>query len=433
MTPQSHFFVIAPIAAAREAELRGLLDSMNARPGHASADNPLVPFAALDTIHFARFVIVDDQTLDDTLVYGGPRPTPRPGLAFAGEIDGDLDTFFRRIAEVAGPGLGALFGCCEGFAPGGDLAEWLRRHHVPAAASYVNWVGRTVVRVKEDAALFAAVQDHLAREWPVLSTQPAHAVHLRLRALVWEDVAAGRLTLSPEAPTPLDWRLRTLAHRIGMPLLLVAASPVLVPLGLAGLLQLRRAEQTDPELCPRTPPAHVAALAAVEDFDVTNSFSAMGSLKPGLVRRWATIALLWAINFAARHVFTKGRLARVRTIHFARWVFLDHRTRVIFLSNYDGSLESYMDDFINKVGFGLNLSFSHGIGYPRTRWLVGGGSDDERKFKEYLRRHQIPTQVWFRAYPGLTAVDLERHALVRRGIEAAQLGGQQAREWAELL
>ena len=64
---------------------------------------------------------------------------------------------------------------------------------------------------------------------------------------------------------------------------------------------------------------------------------------------------------------------------------------------------------------------------------LSGGSDDERKFKEYLRRHQIPTQVWFRAYPGLTAVDLERHALVRRGIEAAQLGGQQAREWAELL
>ena len=46
-------------------------------------------------------------------------------------------------------------------------------------------------------------------------------------------------------------------------------------------------------------------------------------------------------------------------------------------------------------------------------WLIGGGSSDERKFKEYLRRHQMPTQVWYRGYPGLTAVDLERHALVR--------------------
>ena len=38
------------------------------------------------------------------------------------------------------------------------------------------------------------------------------------------------------------------------------------------------------------------------------------------------------------------------TIQFARWVFLDGGKRVIFTSNYDGSLDSYMDDFINKVG-----------------------------------------------------------------------------------
>ena len=29
-----------------------------------------------------------------------------------------------------------------------------------------------------------------------------------------------------------------------------------------------------------------------------------------------------------------------------------------------------MDDFINKVGFGLNVVFSDGVGYPRTRWLL---------------------------------------------------------------
>ena len=83
---------------------------------------------------------------------------------------------------------------------------------------------------------------------------------------------------------------------------------------------------------------------------------------------------------------------------------------MIFLSNYDGSLESYMDDFINKVGFGLNVVFSNGIGYPRTRLAdLEAAASDERKFKEYLRRHQMPTQVWYKAYPGLTAVDLERN------------------------
>ena len=199
------------------------------------------------------------------------------------------------------------------------------------------------------------------------------------------------------------------------------------------MIQLRRLEKTDPELCSRTDPAYANGLALIEDHDVSNQFSAMGSLKPGIVRLWTTRLVLVAIDYAARHLYTRGRLARVRTIHFARWVFLDARKRVIFLSNYDGSLESYMDDFINKVGFGLNVVFSNGIGYPSTDWLICGGCHDERKFKEYLRRHQMPTQVWYKAYPGLTANDLERNVHVREGFDTAALSGRTADEWVALL
>ncbi|HUU34272.1 MAG TPA: hypothetical protein VMW48_09410 [Vicinamibacterales bacterium] len=433
MTPQTQVYVTAPIAPDKEQELRRLLESMNAGPGEVRPDNPLFPFAAFDTIHFARWLIVDDKTQDDTAIDGGVRTTHPPALAFAAEIDGEPEAFFADMAAKAGPGTTALFACCEGFSPAGDLAGWLRAHHIQAAAGYVNWVGRTVRKVREEAALYDAVQRHLQREWPTLANQPAYRVHLSLRELVWGELAAGQLTLTPDAPTPLGWRLRTLAHRVLWPLLLVVLSPLLVPLAVVIVLVIRRREPTETEICPRTDPAHVASLAVVEDHDVTNSFSAMGSLKRGLVRRWATGGLLWAINFAARHVYTRGRFARVRTIHFARWVFLDDKTRVIFLSNYDDSLESYMDDFINKVGFGLNLSFCHGIGYPRTKWILFEGSSDERKFKEYLRRHQLPTQVWYKAYPGLTAVDLERHSRVRAGLESASLGGHEAAEWVELL
>jgi hypothetical protein len=114
-------------------------------------------------------------------------------------------------------------------------------------------------------------------------------------------------------------------------------------------------------------------------------------------------------------------------------VFLDRRERILFASNYDGSLESYMDDFINKVGFGLNLVFSNGVGYPRTKWLVCDGCADERQFKEFLRRHQKPTDVWYKAYPGLTAVDLERNMRVREGLAAYSLSEQDARTWVGLL
>ena len=58
--------------------------------------------------------------------------------------------------------------------------------------------------------------------------------------------------------------------------------------------------------------------------------------------------------------------------------------------------------------------FSNGIGYPRTNWLVLDGCDDEQKYKKFLRRHTFPTQVWYKAYPGLTAIDLERNTRIRR-------------------
>ena len=158
-----------------------------------------------------------------------------------------------------------------------------------------------------------------------------------------------------------------------------------------------------------------ARLNERDDHDVTNAFSALGHLKPGWFRLSIVIFVLWLLNFAARHIYNRGRLARVGTIHFARWVFLDDRRRLLFCSNYDGSLESYMDDFINKAGFGLNLVFSNGIGYPRTRFLIFGGAKEEQQFKNFLRRHQLPTDVWYKAYPGLTAFDLARNSQYPRG------------------
>jgi hypothetical protein len=88
-----------------------------------------------------------------------------------------------------------------------------------------------------------------------------------------------------------------------------------------------------------------------------------------------------------------------------------------------------MDDFINKVGFGLNLAFGSGLGYPRVNWLIFGGSKEEQKFKYTLRRHQVPTQVWYRAYLGLTAYDLARNTRVRQGIEKRVMSDAEIRAW----
>ena len=433
MTPQSSFMVLAPVDPRREADLRRLLASMNDAPGRVKAGNSLIPFDQFEMLHVARLFILDDKTLDDVRVYGLRRRTYPLYLAFLGNLDGDAHAFLEELARRSADGLRAIFSCCEGFTSDVDLVGWMKQHSRAPIAVYVNWRGRTVRRVREEAALRDALEQHADSHAAALDGLPAREIHATLKRLIDADVAAGRLTLSADSSTPLAWRMGNLLHLIGFPLLLLLASPALVVIAAIFLIRLRALERTDPEVCPRVDETYSGGLALIEDHDVTNQFTALGSLKPGIVRLWTVTLVLWIVDYAARHLFTHGRLARIRTIHFARWVFLDDKRRVVFCSDYDGSVKSYMDDFINKVGFGLNVVFSNGVGYPRTNWLVLDGCADERKYEEFLRRHTLPTEVWYKAYPGLTAVDLERNGRIRHGLESASISDRAAGEWVALL
>jgi hypothetical protein len=433
MTPQTHFMILAPILPAREAELRQLLASMNNAPGRINPDNALIPFAQFDTLHYARLLILDDKTIEDVRIHGVPVRTYPLYLAFLGDIDGTEDSFFNALAQSAHDGLRTLFACCEGFTPDTHLRTWMQQHRSPAIANYVNTRGRTVQQVHEEAALREAIEGHLAVHAPALEGLPPTEIHARLRRFVDAEKSAGRLALSGEDAMPVGWWIANTLHLIGAPLLVLLASPLLVVAAPFYLLRLRQLEKTDPAPPVAVDQAYSEALAFAEDHDFTNQYSALGSLKPGLMRLLTTIVVLNTVDYAVRHLVRPGRLGRVRTIHFARWVFVGGTRRLAFFSNYDGSAESYMDDFINKAGFGLNVFSSNGVGYPRTNWLVLDGCADELRFKAYQRRHTLPTQVWYKAYPGLTAVDLERNTRIRRGLESASMSDQEAREWLALL
>ena len=406
---------------------------MNHGPGQVDPNNALLPFAEFETLHFARFIILDDKTTEDIRVYGlTPRTYPLY-LAFLGDVDGDANAFLGKLIKRAGNGLRKIFSCCQGFAPDTDLLDWMKQHDAPAIAAYVNWRGRTVRQIREEAALYDALENYVDRNHATLHGLRPRELHEKLRTFVNAEQSAGRVTLSKEGPTPIGWQVKNLLHMIGFPLLGLLLSPLLLVATPFYIFALRRLEKSDPEVCPTADQKHSDNLSSFEDHDVTNQFSAMGSLKPGLVRLLTTSVVLKTVNYGARHITRPGRLGRIRSIHFARWVFVAGRERMIFCSNYDGSVESYMDDFINKTGFGLNASFSNGIGYPRTNWLVRDGCVDERNYKEYLRRHTLPSQVWYKAYPGLSAVDLERNTRVRQGLELSSMTDEQARDWATLL
>jgi hypothetical protein len=428
MTPQSNFMVAAPIAPDREAGLRALLATMNSAPGVVDPDNALVPFARFDRVHVARFVILHDETLDDLKQYGQTFDNPPLWLVFLGDCDGPADTMLAEFVALAGAGLAKIFEHCKEFDRSGDLLAWMQAHSATPAAQYVNWVGRTVQQIREEAALHAALSGRL-RNAAVFAGQSALDIHRQVAASVRRDGPA----LTAPTPTPPAWLASKIGNMIGVPLALVALLPFLVVYAPFFFWELRRREKSDAVVAPRPTPDHVRALSLLEDHDVTNQFSAFGTVKPGWFRLSTLILIFWVLNFSTRQIYTRGRLARVGTIHFARWVFMDNHRRLLFASNYDGSLDSYMDDFINKVAYGLNLVFSNGVGYPRTKFLLSGGAKEEMTFKYYLRRHQVPTQVWYKAYPGLTTADLARNTQIREGIENQTMTETEARRWLAMI
>src|SRR5262245_13731525 len=184
MTPQSTFMVAAPIRAGRIGALKKLLATMDLpdRPGMADANNKIVPFAKFDNLHFARFVILDDQTLGDFAQLDKPVPSYPVRLAFLGDCDGTGD-FLSVVAEheVAGPGLRRIFANCEGLDANADLRGWMKQYELRPAAAYVNWIGRTVLQIREEAALRDVLVKYVDEHRGELQGLEPHQVHTQLK------------------------------------------------------------------------------------------------------------------------------------------------------------------------------------------------------------------------------------------------------------
>jgi hypothetical protein len=102
--------------------------------------------------------------------------------------------------------------------------------------------------------------------------------------------------------------------------------------------------------------------------------------------------------------------------------------RLVFLSNYDGSWESYLEDFITKAYLGQNAAWSNAVGFPRTKWLTEDGAQDGDRFKRWVRRQQLPTQFWFHHFSHLTADQIRNNAVISWELARATTDSQ-ARAW----
>ncbi len=425
MPYQDALTIVAPVRAGAVDDLKSLLATM----GDGVANGAVLDFAELSGVHFARLIVVDA----DHDSSGAPLPA---SLLLLADLDVNKDAHLVELAEIAGEGIDRLFGHCEGYPASGtstprDRLDYLLRHVVKESATYVNTTGRTARQIRQESELRDAIETFLDTSAPGSSSLDPGEVLRRVTELVRREPSLAWAQEAAERPAA-GARLRELGHGIVIPLLLLPVLPLALLAAPIYLVILRRHERRDP--APHVKPSEelVHDLAALEDHLIQNPFTALGHVKPARFRRLNLVVILFLLDYATRHVFNRGNLAGVKTIHFARWVFLDDGRRMLFASNYDGSLESYMDDFIDKVSWGLNLVFSNGVGYPKTSWLVFGGARDELAFKDYLRLHQVPTRVWYSAYGNLTALNVAQNERIR-SIFSGKPNRDAERDWVQLL
>jgi deferrochelatase/peroxidase EfeB len=164
---------------------------------------------------------------------------------------------------------------------------------------------------------------------------------------------------------------------------------------------------------------------------VQNHMVSQTVLKPGLLR-WLSIRLaFWVIAKFTAFNPKPGHLGDIGTIHFARWVQVPGKRDLLFFSNYGGSWESYLEDFITKAHAGLTAVWSNTVGFPRTRFLFLDGATDGERFKRYARQSMLRTSFWYSAYPSLTTANIRANALIRRGVAAAMTDDEAVR-WLAL-
>jgi hypothetical protein len=420
MPHQVALTIHAAVPASGVTAARAVLDRMHAE---GAAHNGVLPFAELAGVHFAR-VFGLEPTTD---LAGDPIPA---ALFYMADVDAPVHRHLRALVTEHGAGCDALFGSCDGYpaepTPGLRMA-WLLPRMVQPAATYVHRVGRSVGQVHDEHRLRNSLETWLDLPADMPRDLTAVEAHDRVRSFVLRRDDLRWSARRPRGPG-FGYQLRDLGHLLGLPLVVLLCLPLLVPAAVVLLVLIRLRERRDVAEHEPATDEKIAALEATEDHVAQNPFTAIGFVKPGRLRALTMRAVLLGLDWFTRHVYRVDNLAGVRTIHFARWVPIDDGRRLIFASSYDGSLESYMDDFIDRLAWGLNAVFSNGAGYPSTRWLVLDGATDEIAFKNYLRNHQIVTPVWYTAYGNLPARNVDDNTEIRLGMDRT-MDEPSADEW----
>jgi hypothetical protein len=415
--------VLAEIDPARRSELEQTLRAIA-----ADLDNNLV-FRPCDlpATHFTRFVLITDEPKHELPVQ----------LAWEVNHDGDAADYLAQVARRV-PSIDRVLEHCRDYPVAGTAdvnrwVEWMLDHSHHAAAFYTGYRGIPRSQVVNDGAVHDAIRDIVDRDRMELARYPATEIQRR----IGDELRARRPDLDISTQDDDSFTAQQLlafgAGMLVLPFIILIIGP--------WLMALRSHEETEPTRTYDRPVHDDHLMHVAEDRVTQNQLTHLVDIKPGWFRLFTVWAVLSVIDALARVYFVRGALGGITSIHFARWVILrdrrpvpraQKRHRLLFFSNYDGSWESYLGEFIDRASSGLTAVWSNTIDFPRSRYLIGAGARDEEAFKQWTRDHQIETQVWWSGVPASTVQNVRDDIAIRRRL-LRPLADDEATEWLSTL
>jgi len=116
--------------------------------------------------------------------------------------------------------------------------------------------------------------------------------------------------------------------------------------------------------------------------------------------------ILWTVDQRIQKKISTP-VQMVGTIHFARWAILPavdpqlpYAGQLLFISDFDGSVRSYLRDFAEKIGPDIDKIWENCVGYPEA------GTKNFDEWWDYAKRHQVQCQAFYCAYPSVTVRDV---------------------------
>jgi deferrochelatase/peroxidase EfeB len=463
--------IVAPLARDRVPAAEARIDALG-NPPRDDIRQALDRLDGSDGTHFCSLHAVRSKDLI------------RAYLVFEFSADGTEQEATSRIARAIGPDLATVFSLASDWRDGADIDAYLTAHKIAVGVGlfdspgliFAGTPGMSVGRIRSEAKLALRAGEILAPQGEDLwALERVEAVRNALRDdPELSDMLETGVAEPPYAPPGVAGLIgklglsfaATYLWPVGIVLLLLAlaggawnawnvigfwpalgafvcgglkwlivsgvvALLLLAAVALAGYAKLRSQEERD-SLQERT--ADAATLAAMfgrENHYAQNHMLSVTQRKPGIVRWFTARLVFWIIGQLATLQYRTGFLSDIGTIHFARWVTVPGTRDLLFLSNYDASWESYLEDFITRAHDGLTGVWSNSIGFPRSQNLFQQGATDGERFKRYARQSMIPTRFWYCAYPTLATTAIRTNTEIRLGLSGA-LTEDEATSWLAL-